>query len=314
MRDGSRRLLHQIDILMSRTFFGLHFNRIPELPAIGIVRLARRILQLYHCHLQQKSVPPLAAQNIDRTISIVAPNTPPKRNIVLIVVNSASFFWFLSAALLAAGGGYVANHEACLREADQLIERRSLISFELLGRQRSSSIKLESSSAYNGAPSGSSNAGSSVPEFSKMTYGDVQQEWLKALRRVEYEELPDGSIEQLQREWLEFNPQVADEPFGDVNKPIRNDAVKINPVLESKVRKLRSPLFSGYDSFLRDLDTYVYFFQTNCTPLRTLGVAFGHKPQIVLASVSPLFENGSMRRSLQGRLAGSTRSILMHQP
>ena len=271
---------------MSRTIFGLHFNRIPELPAISIVLLARRIWQRYYRYLQPKSVPPQAAQHMDRTISNAA-SEPPKRNIVLAVVGSASFFWFLSATLLAAGGGYVANHEACLREADQLIERRSLISSELLGRQGSFS---------------------SIPEYSKMTYGDVQREWLKVLRRVEYEELPDSSIEQLQREWLEFHPQVADERFGGVTKPIRNDAVRINPVLEPKVRKLRSPLFSDYDSFLRDLDTYVYFFQTNCTPLRTLGVALGHEPQIVLASVSPLFENGSMRRSLRGRLAGSPSS------
>jgi hypothetical protein len=277
-------LLHQIDVLMSRTIFGLHFNRIPQWPAIGIARLARPILQLYHRHLQQKTALPLTAQNIDRTISSVAPNTPHKRHIVLVAVNSASFFCFLSVALLAAGSGYVANHEACLREADQLIERRSLISVELLGRQRSFS---------------------SVPEFSKMTYGDIQQERLKVLRRVEYEELPDGSIEQLQREWLEFNPQVAGEPFGSVTTQIRNDA---------KVRKLRSPLFSGHDSFLRDLDTYVYFFQANCTPLRTLGVALGHEPQIVLASVSPLFENGSMRRSLRDRLAASTSSKLMPHP
>jgi hypothetical protein len=106
-----------------------------------------------------------------------------------------------------------------------LLERRSLISVELLGRQR-----LESSSFDDGAPSGSSYAGSSVPEFSKMTYGAVQQEWFKVLRRVEYEELQDSSIAQLQREWLKFNPQVADAPFGDVNKPIRNSAVEINPV------------------------------------------------------------------------------------
>jgi len=278
---------------MSRTIFGLHFNRIPQLPATGIVRLARPILRLYHRQLQQKTAPPLAAQNIDRTISSVAPSTPDKRNIVLVAVNSASFFCFLSVALLAAGGGYVANHEACLREADRLMERRSLISVELLSRRRSFS---------------------SVPEFSKMTYGDIQQERLKVLHRIEYEELPDGAIEQLQREWLESNPQAADEPFGDVTTPIQNDAVEFNPVLESKVRKPRSPLFSGYDSFLRDLDTYAYFFQANCTPLRTLGVALGHEPQIVLASVSPLFENGSMRRSLRGRLAGSTSSNPMHLP
>jgi hypothetical protein len=294
---------------MSRTIFGLHFDRIPELPAIGTVRLARRILQLYHRNLQQKSDPLPAAQNIDCSPSSVTLNVPPKRNITLVVISSASFFWLLSAALLAAGGGYVANHEACLREADQLIERRSLISVELLGRQR-----FESSGADNEAPSGSSSAGSSVPEFSGMTYGEIQREWLKVLRRIEYQNLLDSSIDQMQREWLKFNRQVADEPSGDVNKPTRNATVEINPVLESKVRNLRSVQFNGYDSFLRDLDTYVYSFHTNCTPLRTLGVALGHKPRIVLASVFPYFENSSMRKGLQGRLASSTNSNLTLHP
>ena len=58
----------------------------------------------------------------------------PKRNVVLAVINSGFFLWLLSAALLTGGGGYITNHQECMREANQLIQRRSLVSEEMFGR------------------------------------------------------------------------------------------------------------------------------------------------------------------------------------
>jgi hypothetical protein len=195
--------------------------------------------------------------------------TPPKRNVVLAMINSAFFLWCLSAVFLTVGGSYVANHQACMREADQLLERRNLIGNELLGRQLAFSVKLEGAKTLKEIPPSPTNAGSSLPEFSKMTYWNVQQEWLKILQRIEYEDLPDSSIKELRRDWLDFNSQVADQLFDDVNKPIPNKPAKIDAALELKTRKLHAQLFSGYDSFLHDLDTYAYFFQPNCTPVCT---------------------------------------------
>ena len=59
----------------------------------------------------------------------------PKRNRFLAVINSAFFLWCISALFLTVGGGYLTNHQQCVREADQLIERRSLLTQELYGRQ-----------------------------------------------------------------------------------------------------------------------------------------------------------------------------------
>jgi len=221
----------------------------------------------------------------------------PKRNVGLAIINSGFFIWFLSAVLLTVGGGYVTNHQQCMREADQLIERRNLISQEMFGRQLAFSVTLENATTLQKLPSGPTAAGSAVPEFSKTTYFDVQQEFLKVLSRIEYEELPDSSISSAQRAWSEFNSEQADRLGDEFNKPLDGKPTKIDPNFELSSRKLYSRLFNDFASFQHDIDTYAYYFHADCTPLKTLGVALGYKPQIVVGSVSPIFESGAIKNT-----------------
>ncbi len=221
----------------------------------------------------------------------------PKRNIVFAIINSAFFIWCLSAALLTVGGGYVTNHQLCMREADQLNERRNLISREMFGRQLAFSVTLENVTTLKKLPSGPTAAGSAVPEFSKMTYFDVQQEFLKVLSRIEYEELPDSSISNVQRAWSEFNSEQADGLRDEFNKPLDDRLKKIDPNFELRSRKLYSKLFNDFGFFQHNIDTYAYYFHADCSPLKSLGVALGYKPRIVLGSVSPIFESGAIKNT-----------------
>jgi hypothetical protein len=105
-----------------------------------------------------------------------------------------------------------------MREADQLIENRDLTSQELFRRQLAFASTLESATTLQALPSAPTSAGSAVSEFSKLSYFDVQVEFLKLARRVEYEKLPDTSIEDAERVWLDFNSQQADRLHDEVQK------------------------------------------------------------------------------------------------
>jgi hypothetical protein len=216
-----------------------------------------------------------------------------KRNVFFAVINSGFFLWLLSAVLLTIGGGYITNHQQCMREADQLIERRNKISNELSGRQLAFSSALEVVTTLKQLRYGPSTLGSTVPELSKLSYLEVQQEWWKLLNRTEYDELPNTPIRSTRNEWSEFNRREADRGFEEVQRPIDDKPRKLDPNLEFRSRKLYVQLFNGLDSFLQDIERLAYYFEPNCSPMRTLGVALGYKPQIVHARVSPLVETDS---------------------
>jgi hypothetical protein len=231
-------------------------------------------------------------------------STVPKRNLFLAIINSAIFIWCISALFLTLGGGYVTNHQQCMREADQLIERRKLVSQELAGRRLAFSMTLENATTLQKLPSAPTKVGTSVPEFSKMSYLDIQMELLKLGSRLAYEELPDSSIRNAQVTWSKFNSQQADRLYDEFQKPVDDKPTKVDPVHELKSRKLYSQLFNDFASFLNDIDTYAYYFQPDCTPLKTLGVALGYKPQIVLASVSPLFASDEVKKTFADAIEG----------
>jgi hypothetical protein len=218
--------------------------------------------------------------------------TVPKRNIVLAIINSAIFIWFISAIFLTLGGGYVTYHQQCMRDADQIIERHRMINQEMVGRRLAFSNAIEAANTVQKLPSGLTKGGSaSVPEFSKMSYFDVQMELVKFGSRIAYEELPDSSISTARLAWGEFNHQQADRLFDDFQKPLDAKPIKIDPNVELRSRKLYLQLFNDFASFEYNIDTYAYYFHPDCAPLKLLGVALGYKPAIVLASISPLYHD-----------------------
>jgi hypothetical protein len=230
--------------------------------------------------------------------------TIPKRSRIGIVINSAFFIWCISALFLTLGGGYVTNHQQCMREADQIIERKKLISQEGAGRRLAFSIALESPTAPRQLPSMPTSAGSVAPELAKMSYVDVQLELSKLVGRIEYEKLPDTSISNAEQAWSDFNSEQVDQRYDEAKNSLGMKAAKIDPNLDFKLNKLSAQLLARFADFMNDIDTYAYYFQPDCTALKTLGVALGYKPQIVLASVSPIFNSDAVRTSLDEDVQG----------
>jgi hypothetical protein len=214
-----------------------------------------------------------------------------RKNVLFAVINSAFFLWCLSALLLTIGGGYITNHQQCMRDADQLVERRNMVSKELSGRLSAFFAALEAATTLKQLPVSPSASGSAVSELSKLSYFDVQQEWWKILSRTEYDELPYTSIRNTQIDWLKFNHDQAHKSFEEAQLPVDGKARKLDPTLEFRFRKLHRRLFVGLESFQYDIDRLAYYYEPNCTPLRTFAVALGYKPQIVRARVSPFIEN-----------------------
>jgi hypothetical protein len=53
-----------------------------------------------------------------------------------------------------------------------------------------------------------------------------------------------------------------------------------------------------YDRFSTDLDALAYYYQPDCTVLKTLGTALGYKARIVKAAVSQFFVLGDTQTIL----------------
>jgi hypothetical protein len=87
-------------------------------------------------------------------------------------------------------------------------------------------------------------------------------------------------------------------------KPRTEEPTQVDPELELRSRKLYGQLFNGLSLFQHDVDTYAYYFQPDCTPLKTLRVALGFKSPIVLASVSPIFGSAAIKQTFHDDIEG----------
>jgi hypothetical protein len=103
--------------------------------------------------------------------------------------------------------------------------------------------------------------------------------------RVELEDLPDPQLMEAQVRWLNYNSSHADLEFEKSREPELSS--KPNEALKELKTTVELQLL--LDDFNRDLDTMAYFYEPDCTLLKTLGTAFGYKPRIAKGSVSPMF-------------------------
>jgi hypothetical protein len=209
---------------------------------------------------------------------------PPRRSRLWTFLNSAFVIWCLSAILLTVGGGYITNHQQCMRDADQIIDRRSHLALELFSRRAAFATRVSEAKTLQ-PPFLPGKQGSLYSDLSGIPYGEVEKEFLLLIKRIEQEEFPDAAMRDAQVSWLDFNSSRVDREF----EKAQQSSLSFKPDEALKEFKITVELQSLYDDFNRDLDMLAYYYQPDCTILKTLGTALGYKPQIVRATISPLF-------------------------
>jgi hypothetical protein len=209
---------------------------------------------------------------------------PPKATRLWRFLNSAFVIWCLSAILLTVGGGYITNHQQCMRDADQIIDRRSHLASEIFGRNAAFATRVADAKTLE-PPFFPGKQGSLYPDLSNIPYREVERELWSINDRIEREELPDIEMQNAQIRWLDVMSSRADREFEKFRQP----SLPSKPDEALKEFKITVALQSLYDTFNRDLDMLAYFYRPDCTILKTLGTALGYKPQIVKASISPSF-------------------------
>jgi hypothetical protein len=125
---------------------------------------------------------------------------PPKPNKFWLVLNSGIFLWFLSASLLTVGGGYVTSHQVCMREADQLIERRDGLSREIHSRRLAFHETVANAKTVEQLVIVPTTKGSVYPDLEKTPYNEIEQELRKLGFRIDYDELPDDAVTRAREE------------------------------------------------------------------------------------------------------------------
>jgi hypothetical protein len=211
----------------------------------------------------------------------------PKTGRLRSFFNSPFVIWCLSAILLTVGGGYITNHQQCMRDADHIIDRRSHLALEIFSRNAAFQTKVADAKTLQ-PPFFPGNQGSLYPDLSKISYGEVERELWSLNERIEMEELPDTKMQTAQVRWLDFNSSRVDREYEKFRQPL----ISTKPDEALKELKITVELQSLYDAFSRDLDMLAYYYQPDCTILKTLGTALGYKPQIVRASISTFFSLG----------------------
>jgi hypothetical protein len=209
----------------------------------------------------------------------------PKPNKLWLVLNSGIFLWVLSASLLTVGGGYVTNHQSCMREAEQLIDRHEKLGREMYARRLAFNKTVADAKTVEQLVTIPSTNGSIYPELEKLPYSELELELRKLNFRVEFDELPDNAITQFREEMRMMLAQFinksdeAPDPLQSKNPP-RKELDKF-----FSVRKLVSLFLAEQTDFDRAFDTYVLNFQPDCMISKTFSNALGNKPDIIRAAV-----------------------------
>jgi hypothetical protein len=99
----------------------------------------------------------------------------PKPSRLWTFLNSALFIWFLSASLLTVGGGYITNHQQCMRDADQIINRRTHLTSEIFARNAAFAASVADAKKLQ-PPFLPGKQGSLYPDLSNIPYGEVERE------------------------------------------------------------------------------------------------------------------------------------------
>jgi hypothetical protein len=226
----------------------------------------------------------------------------PKPSKIWLFVNSGIFLWFLSASLLTVGGGYVTSHQACMREADQLIDRRDRLSRELYGRRVAFHEMMANARSVKEMVIVPTTKGSIYPDLEKTSYNEVEQELRKLGFRIDYDELPDDPVTRIRDEMqILISEYIAKgEAVQGLSSSKSPTEAEIDKFLQQ--RKLISRLLAEQTDFDRTFENYAFSFEPDCTIAKTFDTALGNRPEIIRAVVDPRYSTSELTDTMRGHL------------
>lgn len=229
---------------------------------------------------------------------LAAPPEKPKSKLWAFV-NSGIVLWLLSALFLTLGGGYFTNHAQCMRDSEQLIERRRMLGEELLGRNYAFSEKVEAATNVKGIPFLPDLAGSNNPSLAKVPYLSILGEFGLIDGRVVYNDLPDDFVAKAKYAWLQIDTEKNKKLHDDLQTTLAGQKRSQDPAVFFKFRKLMAEAQFEQMHFEHELSVLAYTFQANCTPKNLVFFALGYKPPIIEAVTSPLFGDDGIKSILR---------------
>jgi hypothetical protein len=134
--------------------------------------------------------------------------------------------------------------------------------------------------------------GSYFFDLAKITMPELESELLKLNFRVRRAELPLREINNARAGWSRFTQADLDFDHALLQAETEDTAASGNPEQSLKLYKAHMKRFFALRSFEKDVDTYAYVFEPNCSVANTLLTALGYRPPIIFASVSPLITFG----------------------
>jgi hypothetical protein len=226
----------------------------------------------------------------------------PKKSRVWAFVNSGIVLWALSAFFLTLGSGYFSNHAQCMRDSEQLIERRRALGEEIMARSYAFKDKVEAATNVQKMPFMPDNSGSASPELAKVPYLQLSTERVMLDQRVTFDNLPDDLVSKAKAAWIESAIARQNKIDKDFQKSVDGSKFKQDPTTLFKFRKLTAQLQFEQTHFDHELDALVYTFQPNCTPLNLVEFVLGYKPRIIEATASTLFADESIKGILRDHI------------
>jgi hypothetical protein len=215
------------------------------------------------------------------------------------VLNAGFVLWLLSAAFLTLGVGYFTNHAQCMRDANQMIERRLMLGEELMGRNYAFSQRVEGATNVKAVPFLPDLTGSTTPELAKVPYLTVLNRFGLIDGRVVYDDLPDDFVAKAKSLWAQIEIERQKKMDENFKKTLEGQKRNQDPVAFFNFRKLLAEVQFEQMHFEHELSALAYTFQPNCTPSALVFFALGYQPRILEAVPSPLFGNESIKSILR---------------
>lgn len=219
---------------------------------------------------------------------VLAAVEKPKENRGWKFVNSGIVIWGLSVALITIGGGYITNHQQCMRDADQLIERRDHLTSEIWSRNLAFEAAVDAAETMSEALLVPNSKGSYFFDLAKISTTELERELLKLNFRVKRTNLPLREIDDARAGWSQFTQADIDFDHAALQAELNDAAASGTSGQSLKLFKAQVRRFVSVRSFERNVDTFAYVFEPNCSVINTLLTALGYRPPIIFASVSPL--------------------------
>lgn len=222
---------------------------------------------------------------------VLAALEKPPGNRFWAVLNSGIVIWLLSTSVIVLGGGYITSHLQCLKDANQLIDKREIVLSEYNSLIQKYRDAIEKSTSSKDLASALIIKEPSDNGLSNLSLGELGNEFLKADSRTSYDEIPDKAVDNTRMDWLKFANDATDKQF---DKAANNTLYGISPG-ENNLNAFRSDkLVDLYNaegwSFDLDNDLRAYTAVPNCSAINIAFTVLGYEPPIVRGEIAPWYD------------------------